>query len=284
MKLKPKFFLPLTLAGAQVASSQGKSLPSVVVRVPARLLNSRSGEMQITPGRRRKLGQLEARLSIRFKNLGLLNQALTHSSYAQPKGKKGFFNYERLEFLGDAVLELITAEYLFREYSELSEGQLSKLRSKLVSKGSLSNYAREIGMGKYLLIAKDQEGIQSQDALLADAYEAMIGAVYLDKGLPASQQFVLPFLLLQKGKMHEINDFKSYLQEYVQSKCKSLPRYKVVQEAGPDHQKKFRVEVEIRGKVMGKGWGLSKKKAEMMAARLAWKRIGTGEGPLQKKK
>jgi|GEM_PF-6814495 len=127
--------------------------------------------MQITPGRRRKLGQLEARLGIRFKNLGLLNQALTHSSYAQPKGRKGFFDYERLEFL-----------------------------------------------------------------------------------------------LLQKGKMHEINDFKSYLQEY-----------------GPDHQKKFRVEVEIRGKVMGKGWGLSKKKAEMMAARLAWKKIKAAEGPLQKK-
>jgi len=239
--------------------------------------------MHITPGRRRKLGQLEARLGIRFKNLGLLNQALTHSSYARPKGQKGLFDYERLEFLGDAVLELITAEYLFREYSEVSEGQLSKLRSKLVSKGSLSNYAREIGMGKYLLIAKDQEGIQSQDTLLADAYEAMIGAVYLDKGLLASQQLVVPFLLLQRGKMREINDFKSYLQEYVQSKYKSLPRYKVVQQTGPDHQKKFKVEVEIKGKVMGKGWGLSKKKAEMMAARLAWKRIGTTEGLAQKK-
>ncbi len=255
----------------------------VVARVPARLPNSRPSEMQITPGRRRKLGQLEAHLGLSFRNLGLLNQALTHSSYTQPKGKEGLFDYERLEFLGDAVLELITAEYLYREYSELSEGQLSKLRSKLVSKESLSNYARNIDMGKYLLIAKDQEGIQSQDTLLADAYEATIGAVYLDKGLPASQQLVLPFLLLQKRKMHEINDFKSYLQEYVQSKYKSLPRYKVVQEAGPDHQKKFRVEVEIKGTVMGKGWGLSKKKAEMMAAQLAWKKIGTTQGSAQKK-
>ena len=239
--------------------------------------------MQITASRRRKLGELQTRLGIKFKNLNLVNQALTHSSYVRSKGKKRLFDYERLEFLGDAVLELVTAEYLFRKYSQLSEGQLSKLRSKLVSKESLSNYAREIGVGKYLLIAKGQEGIQSQDALLADAYEAMIGAAYLDDGLEVSRQLVLSFLLLQKEKMREINDFKSYLQEYVQSKYKSLPRYKVVQETGPNHQKKFRVEVQIKGKVMGKGWGLSKKKAEMMAAQFAWKKIKTAEKHPQKK-
>lgn len=239
--------------------------------------------MQITASRRRKLGELQTRLGIKFKNLNLVNQALTHSSYVRSKGKKRLLDYERLEFLGDAVLELVTAEYLFRKYSQLSEGQLSKLRSKLVSKESLSNYAREIGVGKYLLIAKGQEGIQSQDALLADAYEAMIGAAYLDDGLEVSRQLVLSFLLLQKEKMREINDFKSYLQEYVQSKYKSLPRYKVIQETGPNHQKKFRVEVQIKGKVMGKGWGLSKKKAEMMAAQFAWKKIKTAEKHPQKK-
>jgi len=239
--------------------------------------------MQITSFRKRKLGELQTRLGTKFKNLNLLNQALTHSSYIRSKGEKSLLDYERLEFLGDAVLELLTAEYLFREYPQLSEGGLSKLRSRLVSKESLSDYAREIEVGKYLLIAKDQEGIQSQDTLLADAYEAIIGAVYLDDGLQVSQQLILSFLLSQKGKMQEINDFKSYLQEYVQSKHKSLPRYKVIQEDGPDHQKKFKVEVQIKGKVMGKGWGLTKKKAEMMAARSAWKKIRTAEGRRQKK-
>ncbi|TET27621.1 ribonuclease III [Candidatus Aerophobetes bacterium] len=239
--------------------------------------------MQITSFRKRKLGELQTRLGTKFKNLNLLNQALTHSSYIRSKGKKSLFDYERLEFLGDAVLELLTAEYLFREYPQLSEGGLSKLRSRLVSKESLSNYAREIEVGKYLLIAKDQEGIQSQDTLLADAYEAIIGAVYLDDGLQVSRQLILSFLLSQKGKMQEINDFKSYLQEYVQSKHKSLPRYKMIQETGPDHQKKFKVEVQIKGKVMGKGWGFTKKKAEIMAARFAWKRIKTAEGRRQKK-
>ena len=133
------------------------------------------------------------------------------------------------------------------------------------------------------MIAKDQEGIQSQDTLLADAYEAIIGAVYLDDGLQVSRQLILSFLLSQKGKMQEINDFKSYLQEYVQSKHKSLPRYKMIQETGPDHQKKFKVEVQIKGKVMGKGWGVTKQKAEIMAARFAWKRIKTAEGRRQKK-
>jgi len=203
--------------------------------------------MQITSFRKRKLGELQTRLGTKFKNLNLLNQALTHSSYIRSKGKKSLFDYERLEFLGDAVLELLTAEYLFREYPQLSEGGLSKLRSRLVSKESLSNYARKIEVGKYLLIAKDQEGIQSQDTLLADTYEAIIGAVYLDDGLQVSRQLILSFLLSQKGKMQEINDFKSYLQEYVQSKHKSLPRYKMIQETGPDHQKKFKVEVQIKG-------------------------------------
>ena len=240
--------------------------------------------MQMTLSRRKKLEELQTQLGTRFKNLNLLNQALTHSSYVRSKGKKNLFDYERLEFLGDAVLELVTAEYLFREYSQLSEGELSKLRSRLVSKESLSIWAREIEVGKYLLIAKDQEGIQSQDALLADAYEAILGAVYLDDGLQISRQLILPFLLSQKEKMQEINDFKSYLQEHVQQKHKCLPRYKVIQEDGPDHEKKFNVEVRIKGKVMGKGWGLSKKKAEMMAAQSAWKRIKTAEGRRQKKR
>lgn len=229
------------------------------------------------PSRKRKLEELQIRLGTRFKNLNLLNQALTHSSYVQPKGKRGLFDYERLEFLGDAVLELVTAEYLYKEYSQLSEGELSKLRSRLVSKETISNWARRMGVGEYLLIAKNQEGIQSQDTLLADAYEALIGAAYLDRGLRVSRELILPFLLSQKGKMQKIRDFKSYLQEYIQSKYKSLPRYRVIQEAGPDHQKKFKVEVQIKGKVMGRGWGLSKKKAEMMAARSAWNRIRTAE-------
>jgi len=118
---------------------------------------------------------------------------------------------------------------------------------------------------------------------LADAYEAMIGAVYLDKGLSVARRVVLSFLLLQKERMGQINDFKSSLQEYVQSTYKSLPRYKVVQETGPDHQKKFKVKVEIGGKVMGKGWGATKKKAQRMAAQCAWKKIKAAEGRLQKK-
>lgn len=229
--------------------------------------------MDISLTRRKNLKKLERNLGIKFANPSLLNRALTHTSYAKSADKKTLPHNERLEFLGDAVLNLVAAEYLFRQYLYLSEGDLSKFRSKVVSEESLSRYALKVEIGDYILVNKDQEGIQFQPALLADTYEAIIGALYLDKGLEEARSFILDLFAKEKKKFHEIRDFKSCLQEYTQSTYKTLPRYRVIQEIGPDHSKKFKIEVKVKGKVLGKGWGLSKRKAEKMAAQSAWENI-----------
>ena len=229
--------------------------------------------MEISLTRRKNLKELERNLGIKFTNLSLLNQALTHTSYAKSANKKILPHNERLEFLGDAVLNLVVAEYLFHQYPHLSEGDLSKFRSKVVSGESLSHYARKVKIGDYVLVNKDQEGIQFQPALLADTYEAVIGALYLDKGLETARSFILDLFAKEKEKIHEIKDFKSWLQEYTQSTYKTLPLYRIIQELGPDHSKKFKIEVRIKGKVLGGGWGPSKGKAEKMAAQSAWKNI-----------
>jgi len=180
-----------------------------------------------------------------------------------------------LEFLGDAVLEIVVAEYLFRKYPHLKEGTLSKLRAMIVSEENLSRCAREAKIEKYLLVGKNQEGIKSQDSLLADAYEAIIGAIYLDRGLKEARRFIVDFLIKEE-EIQEMKDFKSDLQEYTQSLYKSLPEYEVVEKIGPDHRRKFRVNVKIGKKILGEGWGSSKKRAEKSAAQSAWKEIENG--------
>jgi len=222
--------------------------------------------MEISLSRQKVLREVQENLSLNFLNLELLNQALTHSS------KEPIFHNERLEFLGDAVLELVVAEHLFCKYPHLKEGTLSKLRAMIVSEENLSRCAREVNIEKYLLVGKNQEGIRSQNSLLADAYEAVIGAIYLDKGLKEAHRFIVDFLIKEE-EIQEMKDFKSDLQEYTQSLYKSLPEYEVVEKVGPDHRKKFRVKVKIGKKILGEGWGSSKKRAEKRAAQSAWEKI-----------
>jgi len=229
--------------------------------------------MKISLERKKKLGKLQNDLGVKFIDMNLLNQALTHTSYANSSRKKSIPHNERMEFLGDAVLELIVADYLFRKYPDSNEGELSKLRSKIVSKESLSQFAREIKIEEHLLIGKDQEGIQSQDSLLADAYEAIIGALYMDRGIEITRCFILTSLIKKEKELIEVNDFKSQLQEYTQSVYNSLPKYRIVQKVGPEHHRRFKVVVEVKKKILGEGWGYSKKKAEKTAAQSAWEKI-----------
>lgn len=228
----------------------------------------------IDSSRAKDLDDFQEIIGIRWRNIRLLNQALTHSSYAKSTPQKTSDN-ERMEFLGDAVLELIIADYLFRKFSYLDEGSLSRMRSAVVSEENLAHHARKIGLGKYILVGKDQEQIRSQDAILADAYEAIIGSLYLDRGLKITKKFILGFFIKEENLLTKSKDFKSLLQEYSQSVYKKLPRYKLVQEKGPDHKKMFKIKVEIDGETLGEGWGPSKKKAEKVAAEKAWKKLNT---------
>jgi len=226
--------------------------------------------------RREKLIEFQKIIGIEWKNIELLDQALTHSSYAKPLNLEEVKDNERMEFLGDAVLELVIADYLFRRYSHLNEGELSRLRSAVVSEENLAHCARKIKIGDYLLVGKDQEEIRFQDAMLADTYEAVIGALYLDRGLRVARKFILDSFVKEGNLLIRTKDFKSLLQEYTQSVYRKLPHYQVIQERGPDHKKMFRVKVKINGKTVGVGWGSSKKKAEKIAAERAWRKIKAG--------
>jgi len=229
--------------------------------------------MSLSSPRRKHLEEFQERLGIKFSNLSLLNQALTHISYAQSLDKKGIAYNERMEFLGDAVLELVVVEYLFRKYPHLNEGELSKFRSIIVSEEALSYCAGQIKVDSYLLVGKNQEGIQSQSSLLADTYEAIVGALYLDRGLEVARDFILRVFIREKERIKGMKDFKSKLQEYTQSLYKSIPEYETVQEVGPDHNKAFKVRVEVKGEILGEGWGSTRRKAEKMAAKSAWRKI-----------
>jgi len=222
--------------------------------------------MEISSLRQKALEELQRNLKVNFSNLELLNQALTHSS------KEPIFHNERLEFLGDAVLGVVVGEYLFRKFPYLEEGALSKLKGMIVSEENLSRHARKIGIKDYILVGKNQEGIQSQDSLLADVYEAIIGAIYLDKGWNVVFHFVVDSLIKEE-EIQQMRDFKSDLQEYTQSLYKTIPEYELVEEVGPDHLKRFRVKVRIGKKIWGEGWGSSKKRAEKRAAQSAWEKI-----------
>lgn len=222
------------------------------------------------------LKDLEKKVHIKWKNIQLLNQALTHSSYTNSKSNKMADN-ERMEFLGDAVLELVIADYLFRRFPDLDEGSLSRMRSAAVSEDNLAQHARRINLGAYMLVGKDQDQIRFQSATLADAYEAVIGGLYLDQGLRAAKRFILDFFIKEENLLSKAKDFKSLLQEYSQSAHKKPPRYELVQNEGPDHMKMFRVTVEVHGKVLGEGWGRSKKRAEKIAAKKAWEKLNALE-------
>ena len=222
-----------------------------------------------------KLLELERSIGYRFVRRERLVEALTHrSTLGELKPGDERITYERLEFLGDSVLALITNDFLVRNFPEENEGQLTKKKSLLVSKGVLAKKAEEIRIKPYLILSESaaKGGVADQDSVLTAALEALIGAIYIDGGIEKARNFVEDLILGDIDEFLEHRDhinYKSHLQEWTQSKYKSYPRYVVRSTTGPEHDKMFIVEVKIGGKEVGKGRGKSKKDAEQMAAKEA---------------
>lgn len=211
-------------------------------------------------------------------NLDLYLQALTHSSYVHEQPELNQMHNERLEFLGDAVLDLIVSERIFLLYPHLPEGKLSRIRAGVVCSSCLADRAKLIDLGSYLRLGKGEEasGGREKDTLLADAFEALIGAIYLDKGLKSVEAFVMPLLeegIIAAESGSYLDDFKSALQERFQKERGLVPRYSVLSEEGPDHSKIFTVGVFVDSEILGQGKGRSKKEAEQRAAQSAWQDI-----------
>ena len=231
----------------------------------------------ISPHRGKQLKELESKLGIGFLNQNLLNQALTHASYAyeiKKKEKKVIADNERLEFLGDAILKLVTSEHLLNKFPTYQEGDLTKIRAMVVSDETLSQVARRFNLGGYLLLGANEKrtGGILRKSNLANAFEALIGATYLDQGIGKTRDLLLDFLKEEIEKVSQvgyIRDYKSTFQEYVQKKGCGLPAYQVTREIGPKHKRIFVVEAKVKGKICGRGKGLSKKEAEQSAARQA---------------
>lgn len=218
--------------------------------------------------------EFEKKIGYEFNNIALLDRALTHSSYAHERGT-GKDN-ERLEFLGDSVLGFITAEYLFENYKNEPEGELTKKRAYAVCEKTLFEYAKEIGLGNRLLLGHGEEhtGGRNRPSVVSDAFEALIAAIYLDGGIEAAKKFVLPFVAEATKTKPEFKDYKSMLQEVLQQNPDEKFEYIVVGESGPDHDKRFEVEVHLNSNVIGKGVGTSKKRAEQEAAKDALELMG----------
>jgi ribonuclease-3 len=219
------------------------------------------------------LDTLEKKIRIPFKSKKLLEEALTHKSYAVESNGKSF--NERLEFLGDSVISTVVAHYLFKRFPDVDEGRLSKLKSQLVSRGNLFIWASNLDLGRWLRMSPGEEatGGRQRESLVGNAYEALVGAIFLDRGFPVAQRFIVRHLAKQKRIIE--TDFKSRLQEIVQKKHKIPPEYRVASESGPDHDKTFVIEVRVKKKPLGQGEGKSKKEAEQAAAKEALKKLKT---------
>ena len=217
---------------------------------------------------KRQLDELEQKIGYQFENRDLLRHALMHSSYANEHHYERGRNNERLEFLGDAVLELSSSEFLYHMYPEKPEGELTKLRASLVCEATLSFCSREIELGKYLLLGKgeDQTGGRERPSVVSDAMEALIGAIYLDGGFAAAKEFVVQFILNDMEHKQLFYDSKTILQEMVQGQCSESLVYKMIKEEGPDHNKNYEIQVMLGKKVLGQGKGRTKKAAEQEAA------------------
>lgn len=216
--------------------------------------------------------ELEKNIGYTFKDKSLLKAAMTHSSYANEN--KGNIPYnERLEFLGDAVLQLITSEKLFKESSHMAEGKMSKQRAALVCEEALAGYSAEIQLGQFLLLGKGEEasGGRNRPSILADAFEALIGAMFLDGGMEVAKKFVLRFV---DAAHLSLQDYKTLLQEIIQKNPGERLSYVVSGEHGPDHDKSFEVQVHLNSNIIGKGTGKSKKQAEQAAAKEALALMG----------
>jgi len=231
------------------------------------------------------LGPLEERIGYAFRDLGLLEHALTHRSRAHEDASGGVLDNESLEFLGDAVLGFVVAELLFRRFPTHSEGYKSKVKAGLVSTASLARVAEEMALGEFVLLGRGEEktGGRHKQAILADSFEALVAAVYLDGGLEPAQRFLVaefgPLVASagdQAADATFTEDWKSALQEWLQGQGRGLPHYRLAAAIGPDHRKRFDVEVLVGGVVAGRALGRSKKEAEQQAARQALATLQSG--------
>lgn len=214
------------------------------------------------------LEELERRVGYRFQNIQLLKQAMTHSSYANEQKINKTGNYERLEFLGDAVLELVSSEFLYKKNPRMPEGQLTKMRASMVCEPSLAFCAKDLELGKFLLLGKGEEGTggRNRESIIADAVEAVIGAIYIDGGMVPAKEFIDKFVLADLEDKQLFYDSKSNLQELIQGQLKKEFSYELLEESGPEHEKTFHVRVCMEGTPMGEGVGRTKKAAEQQAA------------------
>lgn len=225
------------------------------------------------------IDEAQQAIGYRFGCPALLDEALTHKSYVNEQKDRGGRDNERLEFLGDAVLSLIIGEHVVAALPDASEGELSKLKARLVSEASLARAARGLGLGALLRLGRGEELNQGRDknSLLANAVEAVLAAIYLDGGLDAARAFALRACageLEQIGNDAEAQgDYKTQLQEWCQKRYETLPQYETVRESGPDHQKLFEVQVTVQGELVGAGVGRTKKEAEQVAAKQAVEQV-----------
>ena len=226
------------------------------------------------------LKDLETALGYRFQNITLLENALTHSSYANDRWHNSLLSNERLELLGDSVLGMLVAEFLFHSFPNRPEGELTRMRADMVCETTLANAANVIGIGEHLLLGHGEErfGGRNRNSILADAMESVIAAAFLDGGIAAAKGIVEKFVLTEVPvhKLHNA-DYKTALQELVQQKKNQVLSYALVDQSGPDHDKQFTVEVSLNGTVVGKGTGTSKKRAEQAAACAAMEQLFPGK-------
>ena len=226
------------------------------------------------------ISDLEKAIGYRFKNISLLQNALAHSSYANERWHNSLLSNERLEFLGDSILGMTVADYLYRTFPDRPEGELTRMRADMVCEKALAGVANRIGLGQHLLLGNGEErfGGRSRESILADAVESVIAACYLDGGFESAAGFIRNFILcdVPVRQMHNV-DYKTNLQELVQRKKDQVLTYRLAGESGPDHDKQFAVEVSLNGVVVGQGIGRSKKKAEQDAARMAIEKLFPNE-------
>ena len=215
-----------------------------------------------------KLEELEKKLGYTFQDRKLLEHALCHSSYANERHWDRLENNERLEFLGDAVLELITSEYLYKNYPKMPEGEATRTRASIVCEQTLALCARDLGLGDWLRLGKGEEltGGRDRDSITSDAMEALLGAVYLDGGFANAKEFVHHFILNDIEHKKLFYDSKTILQEQIHSETEVPIHYELIKEEGPDHNKRFTVQVLLETEVLGTGCGRTKKAAEQEAA------------------
>lgn len=222
------------------------------------------------------LNNLSDKFGVKIKNKNIYINALTHESFCYEHDKDLNLSYEKLEFLGDSVLGLIISNFLYKNYPKLKVGDISKCKSRIVNADNLLDNAKKLRLGKYLFLGRGEEasGGRRRNSILSDSFEALIGALYLDLGLPSAEKIVLYYYknIIKKSIKNDF-DYKSALQEKIQAEYKELPHYKTLKEAGPAHNKKFEVAVYHNRELLGKGCGPNKKEAEQEAAREALEKI-----------